>query len=228
MVDGCRMPDGWSDPGRVAAYLSREIPNREIAETLLLDALPVSVDRFLDLGCGDGRLLRLVRSRHPDAHGLGLDSSEPMLGRAETRFTDERQDVELCNHDLSLPLAENDAVAASAPFEAIVSALAIHHLTDERKRSLLAEAHGLLSPGGVFVNLDLVCSASQAQHEHFRRAIGRPEDDPSDRLAPLCDQLGWMRDAGFVEVDCRFKWLEMALMTGRRAPSDAPTLGSTT
>lgn len=222
------MPGGWSDPGRVAEYLSREIPNREIAETLLLDALPASVDRFLDLGCGDGRLLSLVRSRHPDARGLGVDSSEPMLSRAEARFTDQQQSVELCNHDLSRPLTDDDVVAANAPFEAIVSALAIHHLTDERKRTLLAEAHELLSPGGMFVNLDLVCSASQALHARFRQAIGRPEDDPSDRLAPLCDQLGWMRDAGFVEVDCRFKWLEMALMTGMRAPSDALPPGSTT
>ena len=71
-------------------------------------------------------------------------------------------------------------------------------------------------PGGVLVNLDLVCSASQEQHERFRQAIGRPEDDPADRLAPLCDQLAWMRHAGFIEVDCRFKWLEMALMVGVR------------
>lgn len=222
------MPGGWSDPGRVAEYLSREIPNREIAETLLLDALPASVDRVLDLGCGDGRLLGLVCTRYPDAQGLGFDSSEPMLSRAETRFTDQQQSVELCNHDLSRPLTDDDVIAANAPFGAIVSALAIHHLTDERKRTLLAEAHELLSPGGMFVNLDLVCSASQALHEQFRQAIGRPEDDASDRLAPLCDQLGWMSDAGFVEVDCRFKWLEMALMTGKRAPSDAPPPRSTT
>ncbi|MHB1538289.1 MAG: hypothetical protein ACYCUM_11255 [Solirubrobacteraceae bacterium] len=68
----------------------------------------------------------------------------------------------------------------------------------------------------MLVNLDLVRSASQEQHEQFRQAIGRPEDDPADRLAPLCDQLDWMRYAGFVEVDCRFKWLEMALMVGVR------------
>lgn len=100
------MSGGWTDPGRVAEYLSREIPNRDTAEALLLDALPARVDRFVDLGCGDGRLLRLVRGK----------------------------------------------------------------------------------------------------------------DDPADRLAPLCDQLTWMRHAGFIEVDCRFKWLEMALMVGVRCP----------
>lgn len=213
----CRMSGGWTDPGRVAEYLSREIPNRDIAEVLLLDALPARVDRFVDLGCGDGRLLRLVRGQHPDADGLGLDSSQPMLSRAEASFADQQR-IGLRNHDLSVPLTAREPVTQTAPFDAIVSALAIHHLTDERKRTLFAEAHELLSAGGVFVNLDLVCSTSQAQHERFRQAIGRPEDDPADRLAPLCDQLDWMRDAGFIEVDCRFKWLEMALMVGVRGP----------
>lgn len=47
----------WSDPNRVAEYLSREIPHRQIAESLLLDALPDQIECFLDLGTGDGRLL---------------------------------------------------------------------------------------------------------------------------------------------------------------------------
>lgn len=79
---------------------------------------------------------------------------------------------------------------------------------------MFADACTLLAPGDVFANLDLVSSASQHEHERFREAIGRREDDPSDRLAPLCDQLAWMRRAGFTDVDCRFKWLEMALMMG--------------
>lgn len=47
----------WTDPERVTEYLSREIPHRDIAESLLLDALPQRVGRVLDLGTGDGRLL---------------------------------------------------------------------------------------------------------------------------------------------------------------------------
>lgn len=213
------MPGVWSDPERVADYLSREIPNRDIAEGLLLDALPARVHRFLDLGCGDGRLLRLVRSRHPEAYGLGVDSSEPMLSRAEAWSADQRR-IELRAHDLSMPLTEVNTIAVGVPFDAVVSGLAIHHLADERKQTLFAEVRELLSPGGVFVNLDLVCSAGQEQHERFRQEIGRPQDDPADRLAPLCDQLGWIGHAGFSEVDCPFKWMELALMTGVRAAAD--------
>src|SRR4051794_14307221 len=171
----------WSRPERVAEYLSREIPHRPTAEEMLLEALPARVERFVDLGTGDGRMLALVRSRHPEATAIGLDSSEPMLARAAERFSDDPL-VELRAHDLGQPLAE------SGPFDAVVSGLAIHHLEDERKRELFGEIRTLLAPGGVFANLDLVSSASPLLHERFRREIGRTEDDPTDRLAGLAEQ----------------------------------------
>jgi SAM-dependent methyltransferase len=198
-------PREWSDPGRVAEYLSREIPHRPTAEQLLLEALPSRVERFLDLGTGDGRMVALVRSRHPEARAVGLDASEPMLARAADRFAADPL-VELQAHELGLPLP------VEGPFDAIVSGLAIHHLEDERKRELFGEVQELLLPGGAFANLDLVSSASPQIHERFRREIGRTEDDPSDRLADLDEQLRWLREAGFNEVDCHFKWLELALL----------------
>jgi tRNA (cmo5U34)-methyltransferase len=199
----------WSDPERVAEYLTREIPHRDIAERLLLDALPERVGRFLDLGTGDGRMLALVREHHPDSIGIGIDSSRLMLGRAGERFGEDPL-IELFEHDLARPLP------GQAQVDAVVSALAVHHLEHERKRALFGELHGLLALGGVFVNLDLVSSPSTELHEQFRRAIGREEDDPSDRLAGLCDQLGWLHEAGFSVVDCRFKWMELALIVAEK------------
>jgi tRNA (cmo5U34)-methyltransferase len=98
----------------------------------------------------------------------------------------------------------------------VVSGLAIHHLSDERKRALFREVHALLAPGGVFANLDLVASSTLERHERFRQAIGRVQDDPTDRLAGLCEQLEWLRKAGFQAVDCDFEWLELALFIARR------------
>lgn len=205
------MPDGWRDTDRVSEYLARQIPHRDIAEAMLLQALPSGVERFLDLGTGDGRLIALVREHRPDARALGIDFSEPMLAAASMRFADEPL-VELRQHDLSRPLT------AQARVDAVVSALAIHHLEDARKRALFGETHALLRPGGVFVNLDLVSAATREQHERFRSAIGRPQDDPADRLAGLGEQIGWLREAGFEDADCQFKWLQLALFVGTRSP----------
>lgn len=209
------MADDWGDPERVAEYLSREIPHRALAEEMLLAALPSRLERLLDLGTGDGRLLALAQSRHPQVAAVGIDTSEPMLARASRRFSS-AAGVELRLRDLSQPLAE------PGPFDAIVSGLAIHHLEDERKRRLFAEVHALLRPGGTFANLDLVAAGSPALHQRFRREIGRVRDDPSDRLAELCEQTGWLREAGFAEVDCHFKWLELALVVARKAPTGPP------
>jgi SAM-dependent methyltransferase len=206
------MADGvgeWSEPGRVAEYLSREIPHRLLAEEMLLAALPERVGRFLDLGTGDGRLLAAIRERHPDARAVGLDASEPMLARAAQRFDDDPL-VELRKHDLNVPLGD------MGPVDAVASGLAIHHLEDDRKRELFEEIHTLLTPGGVFANLDLVSAASPRLHERFRREIGRTEDDPSDRLAHLSEQMSWLRAVGFDEIDCHFKWLQLTLVVAAK------------
>jgi SAM-dependent methyltransferase len=202
----------WSDSARVVEYLSREIPHRHIAEEMLLEALPRRVGRFLDLGTGDGRLLALVRARHPKAEAIGLDSSAPMLDRAKERFDGDSL-VGLRRHDLRNRLTDVGTA------DVVVSGLAIHHLDDERKRELFGEIHALLAPGGVFANLDLVRAASERLHERFRREIGRTEDDPADRLAGLGEQMSWLREVDFAEVDCHFKWLELALIVAVKAPA---------
>ena len=96
--------------------------------------------------------------------------------------------------------------------------MAIHHLEDERKRSLIGEVFELLEPGGVFANFEHVASPTQRLHEAFFAAIEEPLEceDPSDRLVDAETQLGWLSDSGFDDVDCYWKWLEMALLIGVR------------
>jgi SAM-dependent methyltransferase len=181
---------------------------------MLTQALPGQVRRFIDLGTGDGRLLALVRSRYPGAEAIGLDASTPMLDRATERFDGDSQ-VKLLKHDL------RDSLPFTGTVDVVASGLAIHHLEDGRKRELFGEVHGLLAPGGVFANLDLVRPASERLHERFRHEIGRIEDDPTDRLAGLAEQMSWLREAGFAEVECHFKWLELALVVAIKEETTA-------
>jgi tRNA (cmo5U34)-methyltransferase len=129
------------------------------------------------------------------------------------RFAGEPVDV--VAHDLDAPLPE------LGPFDAVVSSFAIHHLPHDRKRALYGEVAAVLGPGGTFANLEHVASPTQGLHDRFLDAVGVGDqpDDPSNILAPVEDQLGWLRAVGLVEVDCLWKWLEMALLVGVR-PGD--------
>jgi SAM-dependent methyltransferase len=208
----------WMTTEHALRYLARAdaLPHRAEGEGVLLDHVPVSARRILDLGTGDGRLLALLRIDRPETEGVGLDLSEPMLDAAGQRFAgDER--VQFRQHDMALPLPD------IGTFDAIVSCFAIHHLEHERKRSLVAEVYERLEPGGIFANLEHVSSPTARLHRRFYEALGYGPDweDPSNRLLDIGTQLRWLRETGFEDVDCYWKWLEMALLIGLK-PEQAP------
>ncbi|HEY3759156.1 MAG TPA: class I SAM-dependent methyltransferase [Solirubrobacteraceae bacterium] len=199
-------------------YLDRAdgFPHRAEGEAVLVEQIPRQARRVLDLGTGDGRLLALVKRARPELAGVGVDFSDAMLNAARRRFTDERDErVEIRRHDLSQPLPQ------LGRFDAVISSFAIHHLEHDRKRSLYGEAFDVLQPGGVFANFEHVASPTQRLHEAFFAAIGEPvaSEDPSDHLLDVQTQLAWLRELGFDDVDCYWKWLEMALIVGvKRGP----------
>ncbi len=169
---------------------------------------------MLDLGCGDGRLLALVRLARPGVEGVALDYSPPMVEAARERFSAEIADgwVTVAEHDLTESL--DGLRAADGPFDAVISSFAIHHLDHGPKRALYAEVFDRLRPGGLFANLEHVSSASVRLHEAFMEAMGQTQEDPSNRLLDLGTQLEWLRELGFTDVDCLWKWRELALLTG--------------
>ncbi|MGI8593617.1 MAG: class I SAM-dependent methyltransferase [Solirubrobacteraceae bacterium] len=200
----------WTKSEHVDRYLANAdtFPHRAEGESVLLDHVPLEARRILDLGTGDGRLLALLRAERPESLGVAVDISEPMLERARQRFAG--APVELVPHDLAEPLPD------LGRFDGVVSSFAIHHLEDERKRSIYVEVFELLESGGVFANLEHVASPTPRLHRRFYEALGYPSDweDTSNRLADVEAQLRWLREAGFADVDCYWKWLEMALLIG--------------
>jgi ubiquinone/menaquinone biosynthesis C-methylase UbiE len=192
-------------------YLRRadSIPHRVEGEATLLEFVPADAKRILDLGSGDGRLLALVKTSRRQAQFVGLDFSPTMLRSAQTRFAGDEK-VTIASHDFAnkLPPLGN--------FDCVVSSFAIHHVTHERKRSLYAEIFSLLTPGGVFCNLEHVASPSVQLHHQFLDKLATPpeQEDPSNKLLDVETQLTWLREIGFVDVDCHWKWRELALLAG--------------
>jgi tRNA (cmo5U34)-methyltransferase len=201
----------WSTAEHSKDYLKRadSIPHRREGEATLLEFLPASIGRFLDLGSGGGRLLGLVKKARPNAEAVAVDFSAAMLEVLRDVYRGDPKTL-IVEHDLSTPLPE------LGKFDAVVSSFAIHHVIHERKRTLYAEIFERIHPGGTFLNLEHVASATPGLHEGFLAQLDlTPEtEDPSNKLLDLELQLSWLREIGFTDVDCHWKWRELALLAG--------------
>jgi SAM-dependent methyltransferase len=207
------MTNEWEKADHAFDYLRRieDIPHRQEGEATLLAETPKHAKRILDLGCGNGHLLALLLAHCDKASGVGLDFSPTMLGEAERRFADEPR-VKLVMHNLDMPLQN------LGTFDVIASSFAIHHCSDERKRGIYLDVWNLLELGGVFCNLEHVASPNADVHQRFLKAMntGSEEEDPSNKLLDVETQLRWLREIGYQDVDCYWKWRELALLVGRK------------
>jgi tRNA (cmo5U34)-methyltransferase len=189
-----------------------------------VDAVPGPAKRVLDLGAGTGLLAGMVAAARPAAEIVLLDGSAAMLDQARARLGDRASYVV---GDFADPLPGPDG-----SWCAVVSALAIHHLDDRAKRSLFARVRRALKPGGVFVNAEQVAGPTAAiealyarWHADRVRAAGSSEEEwraalermEHDRLATAEDQLRWLREAGFADVDCRFSDHRFAVLVAQVA-----------
>lgn len=204
-------PSNWLSSGRATDYLNRidHIPHRKEGESVLLELLPDSTRRILDLGSGNGRLIKLVKKRFPLVHAVAMDFSPHMITELKREFSSE-ETVLVVKHDL------NDRLPNLGKFDAIVSSFAIHHLTHLRKKEIYSEIFSILYPGGIFCNLDHISSSSIKLKQYFRKAMKRKpvNTEHEKRLSNLNVQIRWLKEIGYVDVDCYWKWLEFALLIG--------------
>ena len=211
------MPNSWVDADKAADYLARadRLPHRREGEGVLVRDLAA---RFR-AGCSisdaaTGASTALVLAAYPASTAMCVDMSPTMLDAGAPAFDGDDR-VTVVDHDFADPLPDPGRLRR-ARSTAVVSSLAIHHVTDERKRSLYAEIAARLTPGGVFANLDIVASPTQALHDRWRDEMGA-RDDPADVLCAMSDQLAWIPEAGLQNVDCIWKWRSLALMRGERS-----------
>lgn len=233
----------WKNQEVAAAFLdqhSLHIPDRARQLEVMLQVMQFArkeLRRILDLGTGDAILLAPALEIFPKATGVALDFSPLMLEKARVRLAKFGRRATTVEADLG-SAAWRDAV--EGPFDAVLSGFAIHHLPHKRKRKLYREIYDLLSDGGLFLNVEHVSSPTPRVEDMFNTAMAghlfrcrseRGEDvtpekvrqdflERPDRaaniLAPVELQCRWLRGIGFVDVDCFWKYFELAILGGFR------------
>jgi tRNA (cmo5U34)-methyltransferase len=181
--------------------------------------------RILDLGVGTGSVARLLLAEFPDAHLTGIDIVEDFLQIASRRLSD--YDIRV-----SLRCADIAEFEFSSTYDLVVTSFVFHHLTDELKRTLYSQIFASLSRGGCFVNADFVDSGSQFYSRifddlrvDFMRLHGWSDEEIRKRYVehrrleipvPMELQLEWLREVGFSDVECFWKYLNLAIFGGRK------------
>lgn len=202
----------------------------------LIDAAGIEVRNVLDLGAGDGIATAEVGRKQPLKAATLTDFSSPMLDGARERFAGTAIDIQFVTGDFR-ETSWHDEVTERGPFDLVVSRFAIHHIPDDMKRVLYAQVFEWLVPGGMFVQIEHVASASPMYNvahdtlmvECLHAAKGGEEsfeevfssyreraDGGANILAPVWDQLLWLREIGFADVDCAFKCFELSVFAGRK------------
>ncbi len=205
----------------------RLVPGFDDFYRTAIDSIPFQRDDevdVLDLGAGTGLLSAFVAYRFPRARITMLDISDEMLAQARKRF-------ELGGDRFRFVVSDYADAVLDGLYDAVVSALSIHHLADAQKAALFGRIYAVLKTGGAFVNADQFRAATKEleKSHHGRwlarvRELGVGEKDLAqalermklDRTATLDDQLRWMREAGFRDTDCAYQHLIFTVYSGRK------------
>jgi len=216
-----QLTDGYTE------VIERCFPRYREMLWALLEYLPSDAQprNILELGCGTGNLSVLLRARYPDAIIRLVDISSDSLQTCEQRFSPTPR--------LVFQQADfRDLRFADSQFDLVISSIAVHHLTAEEKRVMFGKINCWLSANGVFAYADQHAGASDdlnRKHIENWKALSRQAGSTAeewemwmqhqrdhDHHDSLCDQIDWLRDAGFNIIDCPWRYLLWAVLICRK------------
>jgi tRNA (cmo5U34)-methyltransferase len=170
--------------------------------------------RVLDLGAGTGLFSEHVLAKYPNATFVLYDLAAKMLDVARDRFNGRGDQFEFVIKDYR-------KLRAVDTYDLVISSLSIHHLTHEDKRALFHQIYAALKNGGVFVHVDQVKGETPYLQDLYWsmwlqevRESGAPEEQIQESIdrrqtydidAPMAEQIQWLKEAGFANVDCVYK-----------------------
>lgn len=204
-------------------YRKQAIPNMEIYYNTVVNLTKNYLNpKILDLGAGTGILTELLYKQHPNADITLVDLSTEMLNIAKKKFADKNFKYIEADY-LTYDFEEK--------YDIIVSSLSIHHLTDEEKKLLYNRIYDFLKSGGLFINADEVCGATEYTEKIYKEEDSNhlnKQDMPKkekeiirqrrslDKPAKLLDTIRWYDEIGYKNVDVYYKYYRYFVIAGEK------------
>ena len=114
--------------------------------------------RLIDLGCGTGCFLDLVKQAWPRLPSLGLDLSEAYIRHARRYLRRwSRLDLVVANAE-AIPAPDNSV-------DAVTSIFMVHELPPKVRRIVIRECERVLKPGGRLILLDSLQSGDKPAYD---------------------------------------------------------------
>jgi SAM-dependent methyltransferase len=131
-------------------YIPARKERFEIVTRLIADSQK-KVSRVLDVGCGTGSLMLPILETFPKAEVWGIDFDATLLALAQRRLAEFGGRVKLVRADLR---KKGWTKVVEGPFDAIISATALHWFSPPQLNRLYKQFAGILKHGGIFLNAD--------------------------------------------------------------------------
>ena len=195
---------------------------------IAIEVIPFEKDKnidVLDLGAGTGLMTGLVASNYPNAQIHLIDVAENMLSKA-------RKNLKYFNNEFDFIVSDYSKMdSLGNKYDVVISALSIHHLEAAEKQTLFTAIYPLLKSGGIFINADQVLGDTETIDKVYRskwieqvKENGVNEDElnaafermKADKMSTLSSQTKWLKEAGFVNVNCWFKNYSFAVFSGAK------------
>lgn len=213
------------------SLIRRAVPRYDEMIARLVDYLPESAGKILELGCGTGNLSLLLAERYPGSSITYVDAAPEMIDVTRGRL---QQIYPATVAKATFLVARFEELELQgAEYDLVVSSISLHHV--ENKQDLYKRIFSGMKAGGHFCFADQLRGSPERNHEinwqqwlAFCRSPGGCSEQEitslldhaaaHDHYTPLEEHFALLSSAGFTSLDCVWRNLIWGIVTAVKSP----------